>query len=158
MKKTTLEQIAKECKVTKGLVSRALGGKNNVSDETRDKITSMSGLRGEDKEDFLARIDAAESKTEEYANIIKCKNDGGMWIDNQCKIVSKPAGGSNDVENGSTGEDGKYDYTPNGNDGGTIDYNGYDVVQTAVSVNDYLKIVASNKIAQNKDDTGDDFF
>ena len=119
--------------------------------ETRDKITSMSGLRGEDKEDFLARIDAAESKTEEYANIIKCKNDGGMWIDNQCKIVSKPAGGSNDVENGSTGEDGKYDYTPNGNDGGTIDYNGYDVVQTAVSVNDYLKIVASNKIAQNKD-------
>ena len=38
MKKPTLEQIAKECGVTKGLVSRALGGKNNVSDETREKI------------------------------------------------------------------------------------------------------------------------
>lgn len=38
MQKVTLEQIAKECGVTKGLVSRALGNKNNVSDEMREKI------------------------------------------------------------------------------------------------------------------------
>jgi len=48
MKKTTLEQIAKECKVTKGLVSRALGGKNNVSDETRDKIVRKATELGYD--------------------------------------------------------------------------------------------------------------
>ena len=38
MQKITLDLIAKECGVTKGLVSRALGGKNNVSDEMREKI------------------------------------------------------------------------------------------------------------------------
>ena len=38
MQKVTLDLIAKECGVTKGLVSRALGGKNNVSDEMREKI------------------------------------------------------------------------------------------------------------------------
>ena len=48
MKKPTLEQIAKECGVTKGLVSRALGGKNNVSDETRDKIIRKATELGYD--------------------------------------------------------------------------------------------------------------
>ena len=38
MKKPTLDLIANECGVTKGLVSRALGGKNNVSDATRERI------------------------------------------------------------------------------------------------------------------------
>lgn len=48
MKKPTLEQIAKECGVTKGLVSRALGGKNNVSDETREKIIRKATELGYD--------------------------------------------------------------------------------------------------------------
>ena len=48
MKKATLEQIAKECGVTKGLVSRALGGKNNVSDETREKIIRKATELGYD--------------------------------------------------------------------------------------------------------------
>ena len=48
MKKTTLEQIALECNVTKGLVSRALGGKNNVSDETREKIIRKATELGYD--------------------------------------------------------------------------------------------------------------
>ena len=48
MKKTTLEQIAKECNVTKGLVSRALGGKNNVSDETRERIIRKATELGYD--------------------------------------------------------------------------------------------------------------
>ena len=37
-KKTRLEDIARECGVTKGLVSRALAGKHNVGDETRSVI------------------------------------------------------------------------------------------------------------------------
>lgn len=48
MKKTTLDQIALECGVTKGLVSRALGGKNNVSDATREKIIRKATELGYD--------------------------------------------------------------------------------------------------------------
>lgn len=48
MKKPTLDQIALECGVTKGLVSRALGGKNNVSDETREKIIRKATELGYD--------------------------------------------------------------------------------------------------------------
>lgn len=48
MKKPTLDQIAKECNVTKGLVSRALGGKNNVSDATREKIIRKATELGYD--------------------------------------------------------------------------------------------------------------
>ncbi len=48
MKKPTLEQIATECGVTKGLVSRALAGKNNVSDETREKIIRKATELGYD--------------------------------------------------------------------------------------------------------------
>ena len=48
MKKPTLDQIAIECGVTKGLVSRALGGKNNVSDATREKIIRKATELGYD--------------------------------------------------------------------------------------------------------------
>ena len=48
MKKPTLEQIARECGVTKGLVSRALGGKNNVSDATRERIIRKATELGYD--------------------------------------------------------------------------------------------------------------
>ena len=48
MKKPTLEQIAKECNVTKGLVSRALNGKSNISDATREKIIRKATELGYD--------------------------------------------------------------------------------------------------------------
>lgn len=48
MKKPTLEQIALECGVTKGLVSRALAGKNNVSDAMREKIIRKATELGYD--------------------------------------------------------------------------------------------------------------
>ena len=48
MKKPTLEQIAIECDVTKGLVSRALAGKNNVSDATRERIVRKATELGYD--------------------------------------------------------------------------------------------------------------
>ena len=48
MKKPTLEKIAQECGVTKGLVSRALGGKNNVSETTREKIIRKAAECGYD--------------------------------------------------------------------------------------------------------------
>ena len=48
MKKPTLQQIAEECHVTKGLVSRALGGKNNVSDATRERIIRKATELGYD--------------------------------------------------------------------------------------------------------------
>ena len=48
MRRPTLEQIAKECNVTKGLVSRALAGKSNVSEETREKIIRKATELGYD--------------------------------------------------------------------------------------------------------------
>lgn len=48
MKRPTLQQIANECHVTKGLVSRALGGKNNVSDAMREKIIRKATELGYD--------------------------------------------------------------------------------------------------------------
>ena len=48
MKRPTLELIAKECGVTKGLVSRALAGKNNVSDGMREKIIRKATELGYD--------------------------------------------------------------------------------------------------------------
>ena len=52
--KPTLDIIAKECGVTKGLVSRALGGKNNVSDETREKIIRKATELGYDTKKLKA--------------------------------------------------------------------------------------------------------
>ena len=54
MKKPTLDLIAQECGVTKGLVSRALGGKNNVSDETREKIIRKATELGYDTKKLKA--------------------------------------------------------------------------------------------------------
>ena len=47
-KKVRLEDIAKECGVTKGLVSRALAGKYNVGDETRNLIMQKAVELGYD--------------------------------------------------------------------------------------------------------------
>lgn len=44
-----LEDIAKECGVTKGLVSRALAGKYNVSDDTKSKIVQKALEMGYDE-------------------------------------------------------------------------------------------------------------
>ena len=47
-KKVRLEDIAKECGVTKGLVSRALAGKYNVGDEKRNEIMQKAVELGYD--------------------------------------------------------------------------------------------------------------
>ena len=65
MKKPTLEQIAKECNVTKGLVSRALGGKNNVSDETRERIIRKATELGYD----TSRIEESMKKEEKVVSM-----------------------------------------------------------------------------------------
>ena len=46
--KVRLEDIARECGVTKGLVSRALAGKYNVGDETRNIIMQKAVELGYD--------------------------------------------------------------------------------------------------------------
>ena len=50
-----LEDIAKECGVTKGLVSRALAGKYNVSDETRNLIVQKAAEMGYDNAHLRSR-------------------------------------------------------------------------------------------------------
>ena len=48
MARVTLEDIAKACQVTKGLVSRSLAGKYNVSEETRARIAQKAAELGYD--------------------------------------------------------------------------------------------------------------
>jgi LacI family transcriptional regulator len=50
-----LEDIARECGVTKGLVSRALAGKYNVSDETRNRIVQKAAEMGYDNDHLRSR-------------------------------------------------------------------------------------------------------
>ena len=47
-KRVRLEDIARECGVTKGLVSRALAGKYNVGDEKRNEIMQKAVELGYD--------------------------------------------------------------------------------------------------------------
>ena len=61
MKKVTLDQIAIECHVTKGLVSRALGGKNNVSDTTREKIVRKATELGYDTSKLKVHVRVGEA-------------------------------------------------------------------------------------------------
>lgn len=120
-------------------------------DEVRNKIVSMSELRGSDKEDLIAMIDAASVKTEEYAKIIECKNKMGTWVNGECAISDRPPTSSSSSVDNSTGENGEYYYQGNGNDGTTTSYNGYKVVQTKISVSDYVRTVSSRKISQTND-------
>lgn len=53
--KITLEDIAKSTGYTKGLVSRALGGKYNVSDEARDRIVQKAAELGYDMHKLRSR-------------------------------------------------------------------------------------------------------
>ena len=48
-KAVRLEDIARECGVTKGLVSRALAGKYNVGDDTRNKIMKKADVDSDEK-------------------------------------------------------------------------------------------------------------
>ncbi len=58
--KVRIEDIAKECGVTKGLVSRALAGKYNVSDTTRNKIIQKAVEMGYDLKKLKAYRKTAE--------------------------------------------------------------------------------------------------
>ncbi len=61
-KRVTLEQIAEACGVTKGLVSRALGGKYNVGDEMRSIINQKAVELG-------YNFDKLRSKSHESAKV-----------------------------------------------------------------------------------------
>ncbi|MFA6619988.1 MAG: LacI family DNA-binding transcriptional regulator [Bacilli bacterium] len=89
-----LEDIARACGVTKGLVSRALAGKYNVSDETRNRIVQKAAEMGYDntrlwsrpetisrvllvissrmmlKEDYWQPIIKAISKTLDFSSVV----------------------------------------------------------------------------------------
>ena len=60
--KVRLEDIAKECGVTKGLVSRALAGKYNVGDETRNIIMQKAVELGYD----FTKLRHKKNKTKSY--------------------------------------------------------------------------------------------
>jgi len=74
-KKVRLEDIAKECQVTKGLVSRALAGKYNVGDETRNLIMRKAVEMGYDFEKLRSKNKKKESVLLVIASRILLKED-----------------------------------------------------------------------------------
>lgn len=108
----------------------------------------------DDMVDFLQRISAAEVKATEYKDTLECQSKGGTYTKGYCfipKIIPKP-----NQNNGGNGEyGGDTDYTGNGNNGTISDSalmdGSYKVIDTAISVSDYLNVVSRNRIAQNND-------
>jgi len=69
MKKVRLEDIARECGVTKGLVSRALAGEYNVSDKTRNLIVQKAVELGYD----FSRL-RSKSKTRKTVTLVAARS------------------------------------------------------------------------------------
>ena len=65
-KKVRLEDIARECGVTKGLVSRALAGKHNVGDEKRNEIMQKAVELGYD----FAKLRSKKKKRDSVVVIV----------------------------------------------------------------------------------------
>ena len=74
-KRVRLEDIARECGVTKGLVSRALAGKYNVGDETRNKIMQKAVELGYDFNKLRAKSKEKDSVILVVSSTILMKED-----------------------------------------------------------------------------------
>ena len=74
-KRVRLEDIAKECGVTKGLVSRALAGKYNVGDETRNTIMKKAVELGYDFDKLRAKNKKKKSVVIVVSSTILMKED-----------------------------------------------------------------------------------
>ena len=75
MKKVRLEDIARECHVTKGLVSRALAGEYNVSDKTRNLIVQKAVELGYDFSRLRSKNKARKTVMLVTADTILLKED-----------------------------------------------------------------------------------
>ena len=74
-KTVRLEDIAKECGVTKGLVSRALAGKYNVGDETRNIIMQKAVELGYDFKKLRSKTNKKTSVVIIVSSTILMKED-----------------------------------------------------------------------------------
>lgn len=118
--------------------------------------TITTYAKEDDMLEFLRRISEAEVKASEYKDTLECQSKGGTYNKGYCYIpiiIRKPDSNDDNNGNGSTGGDS--DYVGNGS-AGTISQSAlldgsYNVIDTAISVEDYLHVVSSNKIGQYND-------
>lgn len=118
--------------------------------------TVTTFAKEDDMVDFLQRISAAEIKATEYKDTLECQSKGGTYTNGYCYI---PQIRKDESKNEDTNGDGIYggdsDYAGNGSSGtistSSLMDGSYMVIDTAISVEDYLKIVSSNRISQNND-------
>lgn len=129
---------------------------NNPSDATiaaaREALQKVTTIAEEDDMvDYLQRISAAEVKASENKDILECQSKNGTYKNGYCFVPKLPEKPNN---NGSDEDSGEF-VGGTGGSGGMISIgqmNGeYDVVDTAISVEDYLNVVSSRKISQNND-------
>lgn len=123
----------------------------------RKAVQTVTTIASEDKMmDYMQRISAAEREAEKYKKMEECRAQAGTYKDGYCTLPVKHRVPEESENNSSTGNNGgsygnNTNYNGGGSGGGTIDKNGYHIVNTKVSVDEYLKIVSANRIAQNND-------
>lgn len=133
---------------------------NNPSDATvaaaREALQKVTAIAKEDDMvDYLQRISAAEVKASENKDILACQSKNGTYKNGYCFVPKLPEKPNNNGTNNGSDEDSGEFVGGTGGSGGMISIgqmNGeYDVVDTAISVEDYLNVVSSRRIAQNND-------
>ncbi len=115
--------------------------------------TVTTFAKEDDMVEFLRRISEAEIKANEYKDIQECQSKGGTYNKGYCYIPIRPPKQDNNDNNSQSGGDNNYqgnestgEITPSSLLDGS-----YSVIQPAISVSEYLKIVSNNKISQNND-------
>lgn len=125
----------------------------NAARQAIQKVTTTA--REDDMVEFLRRLSEAEIKASEYKDIIECQQKGGTYNKGYCYIPIRPKKEENNNSNQNNSSSGDSDYTGNGSSGtisnSSLMDGSYKVIDTAISVKDYLRVISSNKISQNND-------
>lgn len=92
--------------------------------------------------DYQQRISAAKNKVDAYNKKLDCRRQGGTFKDGYCKIPPK-------VQTGSSGGDITSSPGTGSISESTLLNGNYKVIEPAVSVENYLNTIKSNRISQD---------
>lgn len=114
-------------------------------EQAQRKVEEASSFANEESMmDYLQRLSSAEQKVNEYQDKLECRAKNGTYKDGYCLLPPKP----NKEENGNIS-------FGTGGSGTTIDVNvlneNYTVIQTPISVSEYVNLIKKAQIAETKD-------
>lgn len=114
-------------------------------EQARRKVEEAVSMANENSMmDYLQRLSAAEIKVNEYQDKLACREKNGTYKDGYCLVKPKPDKNENASSVGGSGGSGTTveENLLNGN---------YKVVQTPVSVSEYVNLIKKAQIAETKD-------